>query len=71
VLPAYIGGAYEAWPRGQPLPRLHPIGVRFGPVATPEELLHGAGPQGADEYETIVMRLRERVAALGGIRPRL
>jgi len=35
-------------------------------VATPEELLSGEGPRGADAAETIVMRLRERVAALGG-----
>jgi len=65
VLPAHISGAFEAWPRGQSLPRLHPIRVRFGPVVTFEELLAGDGPRGGDEYETIVMRLRERVMALG------
>jgi hypothetical protein len=35
-------------------------------VATPEALLTAEGPRGVDEYETIMMRLRERVAALGG-----
>ena len=65
VLPAYISGSFEAWPRGQALPGIHRLHVRFGPVATPEELLSGAGPRGADAAETIVMRLRERVAALG------
>jgi hypothetical protein len=34
-------------------------------VVTSEELLAGEGPLGGDEYETIVMRLRERVIALG------
>ncbi len=66
VLPAYIAGSFETWPRGESLPRIHPIRVRFGPVVTSEELLQQEGPRGADDYETIVMRLRERVAALGG-----
>ncbi|MBI2000062.1 MAG: AMP-binding protein [candidate division NC10 bacterium] len=66
VLPAYISGSFETWPRGQSLPRIHRIGLRFGPVATPEALLSGDGPRGADDFETIVMRLRERVIALGG-----
>jgi len=65
VLPAYISGSFETWPRGQSLPRIHRIGVRFGPVATPEALLSGEGPRGADDFETIAMRLRERVIALG------
>jgi long-chain acyl-CoA synthetase len=65
VLPAHISGAFETWPRGQSLPKIHRIRVRFGPVVTPEELLAGEGPRGGDEYETIVMRLRERVIALG------
>jgi long-chain acyl-CoA synthetase len=66
VLPAYISGSFEAWPRGQSLPGIHRLEVRFGPLATPEVLLSGEGPLGADDPETIVMRLRERVAALGG-----
>ncbi|HSB80545.1 MAG TPA: AMP-binding protein [Candidatus Methylomirabilis sp.] len=66
ILPAYIAGSFEAWPRGRSLPRLHRLNVRFGPVATAEELLKGDGPRGADDAETVVLRLRERVAALGG-----
>jgi len=66
VLPTYISGSFEAWPRGQSLPRIHRLRVRFGPVVTAEELLQGDGPRGADDIETIVLRLRERVAALGG-----
>jgi len=64
ILPAHVSGAFEAWPRGQSLPKIHRIRVRFGPVVTSEELLAGEGPCGGDEYETIVMRLRERVIAL-------
>jgi long-chain acyl-CoA synthetase len=66
ILPAYIAGSFEAWPRGQSFPRIHRLRVRFGPVATPEALLTAEGPRGADDYETLVMRLRERVATLGG-----
>jgi len=66
VLPAYIAGSFEAWPRGQSLPGVHRLRVRFGPVATPEALLAEEAGRGADEYEAMVMRLRERVAALGG-----
>jgi long-chain acyl-CoA synthetase len=66
VLPAHIAGSYEAWPRGQTLPRIHRLSVRFGPVASPEALLAGDGPRGADDAETIALRLHERVAALGG-----
>jgi long-chain acyl-CoA synthetase len=65
VLPAYIAGAFEAWPRGQAWPRLHPLRVRFGPVVSPADLLEGDGPRGADDAETVVLRLRERVVALG------
>jgi long-chain acyl-CoA synthetase len=65
VLPARIIGAFEAWPRGQVWPRWHPLRVRFGPVVSPAELLEGDGPHGADDAETVVLRLRERVIALG------
>ncbi len=66
VLPAYIAGSFKAWPRGQSLPRIHRLHVRFGPMTAPEALLAREGPRGIDDAETIMMRLREQVAALGG-----
>ncbi|MFB3818647.1 MAG: AMP-binding protein [Candidatus Methylomirabilales bacterium] len=66
VLPAVISGAFEAWPRGQTLPRIHPLRVRFGPPISAEELLSGDGPRGADDAETAVLRLHARVARLAG-----
>jgi long-chain acyl-CoA synthetase len=66
VLPAHIAGSFEAWPRGQSLPGVHRLRVRFGPVVAPEDLLGADARRGADEYETIVMNLRDRVASLGG-----
>jgi long-chain acyl-CoA synthetase len=65
VLPAYITGSFEAWPRGQSLPRFHPLRVRFGAMVPAQDLLGEAAPHGADDAETVVMRLRERVIALG------
>ncbi|MEI8191351.1 MAG: lysophospholipid acyltransferase family protein, partial [candidate division NC10 bacterium] len=65
VLPVHITGSFEAWPRGRSLPRLHPLRIRFGPVITAEQLLKGDGPRGADDAETVALRLRERVIALG------
>jgi long-chain acyl-CoA synthetase len=65
VLPVHIAGSFEAWPRGRSFPRLHPLRIRFGPVITADQLLKGDGPCGADGAETVVLRLRERVIALG------
>lgn len=64
VLPAVISGAFEAWPRGQTVPRVHPLRVRFGPPITAEELLSGDGPRGADDAETVVLRLHAHVTRL-------
>jgi long-chain acyl-CoA synthetase len=69
VLPAHIAGAFEAWPRGRTWPRRHPIRVRFGPIVPSTELLEGDGPRGADDAETVALRLRERVIALGADAP--
>lgn len=69
VLPARITGAFEAWPRGRTWPRCHPIRVRFGPLIPAAELLEGEGLRGADDAETVVVRLRHRVMALGGDAP--
>jgi len=63
AVPAYIGGAFEALPRGRRIPRIHPIAVTFG-SPEPIELLRMAGAGRSDE-ERISAGLRERVAALG------
>jgi long-chain acyl-CoA synthetase len=61
--PAFIGGAFEAMPRGRRIPRLHPISVVFG-AAEPVETLREAGTGRTDE-ERIADALRQRVIALG------
>jgi len=61
--PAFIGGAFEAMPRGRRFPRLHQITVVFG-AAEPVETLREAGSGRTDE-ERIADALRRRVIALG------
>jgi long-chain acyl-CoA synthetase len=61
--PAFIGGAFEAMPRGRRIPKPHQISVVFGP-AEPVETLRGAGIGRTDE-ERIADALRRRVIALG------
>lgn len=38
VVPIYIQGSYEAWPKGARKMRSHPLTVRFGPLIAPSEL---------------------------------
>lgn len=43
VVPVYIAGAYEAWPRGKRLPRRHRITVTLGTPVEPKTLLAQGG----------------------------
>ena len=63
AVPAYIGGAFEALPRGRRVPRIRKITVVFGHPA-PVDILRAAGAGRTDE-ERISAGLQERVAALG------
>lgn len=62
VVPAYIFGSFESWPRERKLPRPRRLRVVFGePVSA--AALRGDRPAGA--WQAIADALRERVAALG------
>jgi len=66
VVPVYIKGSHEAWPRGDALPKPYPIKVTFGkPIYAQELLRRETGESGIDDYECIVRRLREEVIKLG------
>ena len=41
VLPVYIGGTFEAWPRTQRLPKFRPVSVTFGRPLLRKDLLAG------------------------------
>jgi long-chain acyl-CoA synthetase len=62
AVPTYIGGTFEALPRGRIIPRLHRLTVRFGP-ATPATSLRAAGNGPTDE-ERVADALRQHMAAL-------
>jgi long-chain acyl-CoA synthetase len=62
AVPTYIGGAFEALPRGRRIPRIRPITVSFGdPEAV--EILRSAGIGRTDE-ERIADALRQRIISL-------
>jgi long-chain acyl-CoA synthetase len=63
AVPACIGGAFEALPRGHRIPKLRQITVAFG-SPEPVEILRAAGTGRTDE-DRIANALRVRVVALG------
>lgn len=56
IVPVGLAGTFEAWPRGQLLPRPHAVRVHFGPAIAPEAL------EGLSS-EQITALLTERLAA--------
>jgi 1-acyl-sn-glycerol-3-phosphate acyltransferase len=63
VVPAYVDGAFRAWPRHRLLPRFAPVAVRFGrPI--PVDRRQGEGRREHQERirEEIAARLREMEA---------
>jgi long-chain acyl-CoA synthetase len=68
LVPAYIGGSYEAWPAGVTLPRSHPIRVVFGREFSWEELKArglAINPEAGD-YDAVSLGLRDEVLRLKG-----
>lgn len=63
VVPAYIKGSYEAWPKGSKKLISHPVSVRFGPVISPEELQF-MDARGKPDFEAIGRCVMERIARL-------
>lgn len=65
VVPCYVAGSYQAWPRMQTFPKPRPIKVIFGKPCTQNELREaGLKYKPQDDYEAIALGLRERVIAL-------
>lgn len=65
LVPIYIAGSFEAWPRGQRVPRPHPIMVIFGRPYHIAELKKAGNKLGAkDDYEAIALAIREKVIDL-------
>jgi len=65
LLPAFIEGAFEAWPKTRRFPRPGRIIVRFGDAVSYDELLReGKAQDIEDDAEAIISAIRERVIAL-------
>ena len=66
IIPAYIKGAYQALPKGQNLPKKHPIQIVFGePLLfevsqNPEDIT-----ENSEIYQKFLTELENRVAELG------
>ena len=70
IIPAYIDGTYRALPKGQNLPKKHPVRIVFGEPLTfpPEEW--GIGdktPIDPDRYQEFLELAQHRVAELGAV----
>jgi len=65
LAPVFIKGAFEAWPRAQRFPGLHPVEIKFGdPVSSSVLLKRGMALGAGDEYEAISMGIREELLNL-------
>ena len=70
VIPAYIEGTYHALPKGQNLPKRHPVRIVFGEPLTfpPERWGSQDGPPiDPDRYQEFLELARSRVAELGAM----
>ncbi|MBN1689215.1 MAG: AMP-binding protein [Candidatus Omnitrophica bacterium] len=65
LVPVFITGSYESWPRTRSLPRPHPVKITFGRPFDFNELKQEGLKLGAkDEYEAIALGIREEVLKL-------
>ena len=70
VIPAYIDGTYRALPKGQNLPKKHPVRIIFGePITFPSEGWgdRGKTPTDPDKYQEFLELAQHRVAELGAV----
>jgi long-chain acyl-CoA synthetase len=67
VVPAFIAGSFEAWPRTRKFPRFRRITIRFGQRCTVKDLLDNDTDAPDDAYQNIAHRLRQKVQ---GLKPR-
>ncbi|MCF7916834.1 MAG: AMP-binding protein [Candidatus Omnitrophica bacterium] len=61
VLPVYIEGSYQAWPRGKVFPRPHPVTIYFGKLTNAKKLLKKHQPQAENQYGKISQALRSEI----------
>ena len=59
IVPCYLSGAFEAWPKGKTLPRPHPLRLRIGATRT-----YAGLPAGKEASMQVTADLQNAVAAL-------
>ncbi len=67
VIPAYVDGTYESWPKGKLLPKPGRISVTYGPPIHLDDLYRQKPER--ETYEKIAARLMESIARLKPSRP--
>lgn len=65
LVPVYISGSYESWPRTKRFPVPHPVKIAFGRAKTIKELQEQGIRLGAeDDYAAVALGIREEVIRL-------
>jgi 1-acyl-sn-glycerol-3-phosphate acyltransferase len=59
ILPTRVFGTYEAWPKGQILPRYHPLRVTIG-----KPFLPPADAKTKEDYEALANRMMQEIGKL-------
>ena len=67
VIPAYIAGTFESWPKGKSFPRPAQTSVSYGPAIPMEDLYNLADEKAT--YRKIADRGMEHIAMLKAGRP--
>lgn len=60
IIPAAVAGSFEAWPKGQALPRPHPIGVHYGPTIQPADYLGASADVITEMIRTRILECQRR-----------
>ncbi len=63
VVPAYIGGSFEAYPKGAKKMISHPITITYGPPIQPDELMI-QNEKGKVDFDAIGRMVMDRIALL-------
>ena len=67
LMPIYLKGAFEAWPRTSKFPKRHPIKVTFGKVQDVETVEKEGFEMGAkDSYDAICIAARKALIKISG-----
>ena len=61
IVPCYLAGGFEAWPKGKIIPRPRTLRLRIG-----EPRVYADLPAGKDSYLQVSADLQKAVAALRG-----